>query len=119
MQNYPNDSSLLGHLQKQLTKNSLSINRPEKVGNGLPFPTFLDTKSSKTVTAKPAKQQLRRGTVGILSAKCASPILRKVTKRVPWVPAGRTEPGFGRLHPLETDTICDAIPQKHLDNTEN
>jgi len=48
MQNYPNDSSLLGHLQKQLTK------RPEKVGNGLPFPTFLDTASSKTVTAKPA-----------------------------------------------------------------
>ena len=54
MQNYPNDSSLLGHLQKQLTKNSLSINRPEKVGNGLSFPTFLDTASSKTVTAKPA-----------------------------------------------------------------
>ena len=54
MQTYPNDSSLLGHLQKQLTKNSLSINRPEKVGNGLPFPTFLDTASSKTVTAKPA-----------------------------------------------------------------
>ena len=56
MQNYPNDSSLLGHLQKQLTKNSHSINRPEKVGDGLPFPTFLDTTSSKTVTATTSKR---------------------------------------------------------------
>ena len=112
MQNYPNDSSLLGHLQKQLTKNSLSINRPEKSGKRAPvsnlsWHSILKDRHSKNQHATTSK----RYSWNFECQMCITNPLEMLRKGSRGYLQDGLNPGFGRkvTLTLETDTMCETV----------